>query len=355
MLGTIALYSPDIHEPTRDEMLLIDRAASLAGIAIERQRSEEALQRSATNYRILVEAASDGIFTIDRSHRLLQANARWSEMLGYDQAEMLGLRLEDFLCDRVRDGAVGDVARLIDDRLLRVEWPFQRRDGTHMLGEVNAVVLPSGRMQGIVRDVTDQRRLEAERLRQQAELARTDPLTGVQNRRAYQEQGDQYFSLAVRHKLPIVAALMDVDRFKRVNDTLGHAEGDRVLRDVGEVLSCAARTSDVVARVGGDEFGFILLGVDEAGADVFFRRLVHQLDERMRARNRSVDFSIGAAAYSGGIPTREVAMGQADGLLYLAKRNGGNQIVTRTFSSRPSEKPGAGHLDTPAVMTETEG
>jgi diguanylate cyclase (GGDEF)-like protein len=222
-------------------------------------------------------------------------------------------------------------ARLLDNRFLRVEWTFRRRDGTLMLGELSAVVLPDGRIQGIVRDVTEQRRLEAERLKQQADLARTDSLTGTQNRRAYEEQGDQYFSVAVRHKLPIVVALMDVDRFKSVNDTLGHAEGDRVLREVGQILSSAARTSDVVARLGGDEFGFILLGVDEAGADIFFHRLVQQLDERMRARNWSVSFSIGAAACSGGLPTPDIAKKHADELLYLAKKDGGDQVVIRTF------------------------
>lgn len=332
VLGTIALYSRKRRDPTGNEMLVIDRAAMLAGIAMERQRLEENRRRAADDDSLLIEAASDGLFVCDASRRLTQADARWCKMLGYSHSELLELSLDDLLGDIGGEGRDGDQVAQLLDRRWRTEWYFRRKDGTTLLGDVSAVVLPNGSTRGIVRDITERRQRESDRLKQEAALARTDSLTGVRNRRAFEEQGNQHFSVAARHGLPVVLALMDFDKFKYVNDTLGHAEGDRVLQGVGEVLSRFVRESDVVARIGGDEFGFVLLGVNETGAHTFFTRLIQQLDQRMSAEHWPVTFSFGAAAFPSRPPTRDVAMAHADELLYSAKRSGsGSRFVIREY------------------------
>ncbi len=257
-------------------------------------------------------------------------------MLGYSHAELVGLAFERLL--NGDGGAVGDNAqvRLLEEPTSRVEWSFRRKDGSTFVGELAVVAPPNGRIQGIVRDITERREREAERLKLESELARTDPLTGLRNRRGFEEQGDQHFNVATRHALSVVLALLDLDGFKEVNDTLGHSEGDRVLCEVAGVLSSLVRSSDVVARIGGDEFGFVLLGVDENGARSFFGRLMQELDDRMEKENWPVSFSIGVTIYTGRPPTREVAIDEADELLYSAKRGAGSHVVLRECSS-PTE------------------
>ena len=161
--------------------------------------------------------------------------------------------------------------------------------------------------------------------------SRTDALTGLPNRRHLQEQLIAAASAARRHGHPVAALMVDVDHFKSVNDRLGHAGGDHVLRRIALCLATACRAEDVAGRWGGEEFLVVAPATDADGAAV--------LAERIRARAAaeaitvdggeriSVTVSIGVAS---GIGDMDAMVREADGALYEAKANGRNRVVSAT-------------------------
>ena len=187
--------------------------------------------------------------------------------------------------------------------------------------------------------------LEMEKL-----LARTDPLTSLKNLHSYREQVELLFKNASRHQFPITVGYIDLDGFKTVNDTRGHAEGDRVLKAVGSVLPLVAREGDVCARLGGDEFGVVLANTDIAGAEVFFERLHDRLLRVMKDGGWAVGFSIGVAVFKERFPTLEEAMNWADSLMYEVKRTGGNNVVCRKYTAAEASASQAGSPNVPNVL-----
>jgi diguanylate cyclase (GGDEF)-like protein len=154
------------------------------------------------------------------------------------------------------------------------------------------------------------------------QLSQEDPLTGLANRRSWDGSLEREFARASRAGLPLSVLLCDIDRFKFVNDRLGHAIGDRVLETVAGVLMRRVRTGDLVARIGGDEFAILCADTDLEGAAA--------LAESLRRRIESTDFperpddvitvSIGVAACKSVDATADAAMLRADARLYEAKR-----------------------------------
>jgi diguanylate cyclase (GGDEF)-like protein len=162
-------------------------------------------------------------------------------------------------------------------------------------------------------------RLEAEQ-----QLARTDPLTLVSNRRAFVELAGIELERARRTGRPITIAYLDVDDFKFINDRLGHAQGDSLLVTVAATLRGATRAVDTVARLGGDEFGLLLVDTDGATAEALLARLRTTLAAAMTANGWRVSFSIGGVTFI--VPPRSVdeMLAHADQLMYDAKRAGKN-------------------------------
>ncbi len=163
-------------------------------------------------------------------------------------------------------------------------------------------------------------------------MARTDPLTGVRNSRAFREEAGLFFKLAARHRHVLALGYIDLDNFKTVNDTKGHAEGDRVLQVIGGMLSHSARGSDIVGRLGGDEFGVLLPDTDLAGARAYFDKLHERLLRAMREGGWPVGFSIGVAVFPGLPPDENEALRIADMLMYRGKRGGKNRVIYEVFS-----------------------
>lgn len=159
------------------------------------------------------------------------------------------------------------------------------------------------------------------------ELALHDSLTGLANRRAFDAFLDENFRLSKRHRHPLSLLLVDIDLFKRYNDSFGHPAGDELLKSLGARLSSVARETDLVARIGGEEFALVLPETDCTGAQVLAERARLEV-ERARGFPREVTVSIGVATLSPTITTPSRLVQESDQALYRAKRAGRNRVVS---------------------------
>lgn len=175
-------------------------------------------------------------------------------------------------------------------------------------------------------------------------LATTDMLTGVANRRQLVEAGMHEFDRARRYSSPLSVVMVDIDRFKAINDTWGHPTGDRVIQSLARVMVGVVRDQDVVGRLGGEEFAAILPETRMEGALVIAERLRHAVQENLAVvtdDGQTVRFtvSVGVATLTGGITSFEDLMSQADRMLYRAKEGGRNQVAADMAAS---PQPGFG-------------
>jgi diguanylate cyclase (GGDEF)-like protein len=168
-------------------------------------------------------------------------------------------------------------------------------------------------------------------LERERRLARVDPLTQLYNRRAFYELGDLETRQARRNRHAISALFIDVDNFKQVNDTLGHEEGDAVLREVATVLRQHVRQTDILGRLGGDEFAVILPEAGNEAAHALAEHLRGYLMEAVSHRNWPVTFSMGIASFEQAPESLDDLVSCSDALMYEAKRGGKNAIRQKAF------------------------
>jgi two-component system cell cycle response regulator len=172
--------------------------------------------------------------------------------------------------------------------------------------------------------------LEQEAAQQMYEMTVRDPLTRLYNRRYLDERLQTEFAFAARHKTSLSVMVIDVDHFKRVNDTAGHQAGDAVLRALASALQRMVRTEDLLARYGGEEFVVAARGIDERSAGIFaerIRRNVEQLEIPWADSRLKITISIGLAHMGEQrYPAPDALVAAADGALYQAKKRGRNRV-----------------------------
>lgn len=203
-------------------------------------------------------------------------------------------------------------------------------NGAMRLGIFTAV----GLLTSILRD--DRERLRAlnlalrAALAREASLARTDALTGLANGRAFREVLERELARARRTGAALCMAYVDLDHFKRVNDTLGHAAGDALLAEVAQLLDAATRAGDVAARLGGDEFGLLLWNVPRADLDRVGERLLRAFDPlRERYPAQQLGASIGLVFFERLPASADEVLHAADGAMYEAKTAGRDRYFVR--------------------------
>jgi two-component system cell cycle response regulator len=174
-----------------------------------------------------------------------------------------------------------------------------------------------------------QRQIEAKN-RLLEELALTDALTGLPNRRAVEEWASRQLNGAARYDFPFWVVMADLDNFKSVNDTYGHDAGDTVLKAFGEILKTNSRRSDICGRIGGEEFLLVLTHAEEPNVRTVVERILNQLRERrfpFGEKTIAVTASFGISGFQGKVPPEfSELVSQADAALYAAKRAGRNRI-----------------------------
>lgn len=160
--------------------------------------------------------------------------------------------------------------------------------------------------------------------------ATTDPLTGLRNRRAFEVQANSEIARAGRSLQPLSVALLDIDHFKQVNDNLGHAAGDMVLRTVGELCGRRFRSEDGVGRIGGEEFAVVLPGASLEQAGAVMQRFLDTLGStvvEVETRRITVTATVGVVQLSPELPTLESLLSRADAALYAGKHGGRNRVM----------------------------
>jgi len=171
-------------------------------------------------------------------------------------------------------------------------------------------------------ELQDHRRRLALALDNEKYLSRSDFLTGLPNRRAFEETFDMECKRSRRYNRPITLVYMDLDNFKQVNDGQGHQTGDEVLVAVAASLRTNLRATDCVARLGGDEFAILLPETDEAAAQIIMRKLNAVLQTLLSTSNWPIGFSFGVVTFPVPLDSLDAMLERADKLMYDAKHGG---------------------------------
>jgi len=190
--------------------------------------------------------------------------------------------------------------------------------------------------------------------------ASRDSLTGLLNRIGLKDELERAWSLSRRHDFPITIALVDLDSFKLVNDSYGHSVGDKVICEVAEILVGVARSSDIIARYGGDEFVIVLMEADESGSRIFAERLLGLIREhlfRSQDERLTLTASVGSASAKGAFPaaTASDLLNLADRALYAAKRSGRNRVclwldkAATAVRHKPTARAGSTETEQPVT------
>ena len=179
----------------------------------------------------------------------------------------------------------------------------------------------------MLKDITDTYTL----LKKIEELSRTDELTGLYNRRHFNELAGWHFTTAVRYGKKLSVAMLDLDHFKKVNDTYGHVAGDEVLKTFTETVKAEVRTGDIFARYGGEEFIILFVETDLEDALVVCERLRERVEKKLFCERTieggiTVTVSVGCAELHNGIRDIHSLIDQADKALYLSKNLGRNRV-----------------------------
>ena len=199
-----------------------------------------------------------------------------------------------------------------------------------LLGQIAAVLESNQRLEDDLVCARYQMQEQAVELDRTRLEARVDPLSGVSNRKAFDEALQFHLAAFKRQKTPFALVMADVDHFKWINDTHGHQAGDRVVTHIGNVLRECVRPVDHVARYGGDEFAVLLLGIDSAAAMKAAERIRYVIERRNiavgnTAEKVAVTFSMGLAMVREG-DNAESILARADEALYKSKNSGRNQL-----------------------------
>ena len=303
----------------------------------ENERLEEEVRaRTATlqRFKTAMDVTADAIFVVDvESGAFVEVNATASTMFGYAREEFLGLgslRLEattEVELERLRDAILGGpfCSSLSEAKIRRkdgIQLPVEIHRQAPLVGEDPVTV-------GVVRDITERQEAHL-RLYQ---MAHHDALTGLPNRTLFQKTLEKTLAQAKERNWVVIVLHIDLDHFKTVNDTHGHATGDILLGQIGDRLLQCVRVRDTVGRLGGDEFAVILISEDRRkGVTSVARKIGAALREPFTLAGAEVHVtaSIGISSYPEDASEPDVLIKYADTAMYQAKQNGRDAHCTFT-------------------------
>ncbi|MGE0372776.1 MAG: putative bifunctional diguanylate cyclase/phosphodiesterase [Gammaproteobacteria bacterium] len=330
----IASVSEGSHELRLD----IQREDAVGEVASAFNRLQEQLLAVTDN-------VPDAILTCNERGRIISANRAACTLFGYGPGELLGQSIA-LLIPGVLDRAPANVPRpedAADDWVgRRWEATARRQDRVRLPVEIslNAFHLEGKRrLIAVVRDITE-RKAQLAMIEHQA---LHDPLTDLPNRSLLTDRLRQAIRSAARGEEPLALMIMDLNRFKEINDTLGHLQGDQLLQQVAARLPPLLRASDTVARLGGDEFAFVLPNTDAEAAAWIAERLVQSFEEAFTLQDRAyvIGASLGVALFPLHGADENTLLQRADTAMYAAKR----RRIGHTFYSAEQDDQNARALE----------
>jgi diguanylate cyclase (GGDEF)-like protein/PAS domain S-box-containing protein len=338
--GSVVLYRSRVSQPfASSDSKLLDGVGTLVAGAVrgaqlydELRQHAETLRQREVRLRAVLDSVADGIITIDEHGIVDSFNHSAEQIFGYTAAEVVGQPARTLL-PSIYDGQAGSSGLMtpLDNRLSlvpRSESFGCRKDGTPIWMDLAISEVPIGEQRSrvvSVRDVTARKHSE-EMLQHQALY---DALTDLPNRNLLHHKLEGLLLEGTGTGGSFATLLMDLDRFKEVNDTIGHQYGDLVLREVGTRLRRILRQSDLVARLGGDEFAVLLPEAGEESASRVAEKIGKVLEEPFEIDGYllSVGVSIGIAIYPAHGEDPDALLRRADIAMYVAKRHQSGYVV----------------------------
>lgn len=292
----------------------------------------------------ICESIAEGIMVTDAKQVIQYINPAFTEITGYGEADMIGKTPRVLSSGKhTREFYDGMWRGIRSDGRWSGEIWNKRKDGEIYLEQITVTAVKDKQGEvvyyvGVFKDITQQKQLE-EQIRYQA---RHDAVTGLPNRLLLNQRMEDALKEADRNGQLAAVLFIDLDRFKRINDTLGHAAGDRLLHVVADRLAACLRPQDTMARIGGDEFVVLLPGLtDRAESEAIARRLVAAMSAPFDKDGHQlyVSASIGISCYPEDGMTPDVLVARADYAMYRAKEQGRNNF--QTYKSGQDESPAA--------------
>jgi diguanylate cyclase (GGDEF)-like protein/PAS domain S-box-containing protein len=314
--------------PNRQRVLVHEAVVDLT----QQRRESETIRASEERHRFLTEYSTDMISVASWEGRILYTSPACLTLLGYEQSELVGSTMYDLVHEADRN-SVRRTHLMVLEKLgaALTAYRVRRKDGRYIWFESTIREVPrTGRdvpreLVLVSRDITE-RKLQEERLK---DLAILDELTGLYNRRGFMALANQHLKQAKRAKRRALVIFADLNGLKRINDTHGHADGDRALIAAADIFNRTFRDSDVVARVGGDEFAILAIEADSNHLDNIRSRLQHALDVANRGNLHPFELSVSIGVVSFDPDqhnTVEELMDLADREMYAHKRGHAQQL-----------------------------
>ncbi len=327
LLGNFFVFQREPHLPEEKEKSTVEHAVKLAAITLERNQAGEALRLAASIYQ----NTSEAMMITDEQNRIVAINPAFTVVTGYTDEEVIGndpgflgsgTHNEDFFRNLwLSLNATGQWCGEIWNR---------RKNGEEFVEwlTINSIYDSEGKVYrrvSLFSDITERKKTDALILKQ----ANYDTLTQLPNRRLFNDRLEQGIKIAHREQLHMALLFIDLDRFKEVNDTLGHHMGDELLIEAAQRIKSCVRESDTVARLGGDEFTVILNELHEVSPiDTIAEKIIASLSEPFRLFDEHVfvSASIGITVYPEDAMDAGELLKNADQAMFAAKQNGRNRV-----------------------------
>jgi len=292
-----------------------------------RKKSQQAMWESRNRYRALFDQTNDGVTLIDLEGMIFDANPRSAQILGMSLEELIGRRVEDLSADEENYQSANVHDRLLDGEVIPIyERTLIKKDGSRVPVEINIALVKDqdGKplyVQSITRDISERKQIE-EKLEH---WSTHDWLTGLPNRFLLYDRLEKSIARAKRYQRKFAVLYIDLNGFKLVNDTLGHATGDLLLVQVSNRLQGCMRKSDTVARMGGDEFIMLVEEINSTeDAIAAAERVLEAINQEFRLNQVDqvrITASIGISLFPDHGEADDVLVSCADRALYESKKS----------------------------------
>jgi diguanylate cyclase (GGDEF)-like protein/PAS domain S-box-containing protein len=327
VVGSSMVSTP--RDWTEDELTFLRIVAETIAHVLERERLDVALRASEARFRLLSETAADMVILLDLDGRVTYVSPSSRRLLGFTPEQLIGSFARAFIHPADRRDAYRNAATVLEQGWMMSDMRLRRADGSYVWVTNSASVVKDPatgepvEFRASIRDVSDRKRLEDE-LEQQA---LHDPLTGLGNRVLLKNRIEHVLARAGSPRVSLLC--LDLDGFKDVNDTHGHAGGDVVLRHVADRLRTICRPTDTLARTGGDEFVILCPDADEQAALGIADRIVFVMGAPIETSTFTVKLgaSVGVVSGAGRGMNADWLLLEADHAMYAAKRAGKGRVA----------------------------